>query len=81
MFKAIEACHEAVHAIGCVSAAQAANAHPDRRSRPRPSSIRLIHTTHASLKPRIATDIRVGSRMDKVGTLENKVSSVEQLLA
>lgn len=33
------------------------------------------------MQPRIATDIRVGSRLDKTGTLENKVSSVEELLA
>lgn len=32
-------------------------------------------------QPRIATDIRVGSRLDKTGTLENKVSSVVDLLA
>ncbi|KAI5475400.1 NicO-domain-containing protein [Pseudohyphozyma bogoriensis] len=48
VMKAIEACHEAVHAMGC---------------------------------PRIATDIRIGTRVDKKGTLDNKVSSVEDILS
>ncbi|GAA5996333.1 Ecm15p [Rhodotorula paludigena] len=46
--KAIEACHEAVHAMGC---------------------------------PRIASDIRIGTRTDKKGSLEAKVSSVQALLS
>lgn len=48
VMKAIEACHEAIHAMGC---------------------------------PRIATDIRIGTRVDKKGSLEAKVDSVVQLLA
>lgn len=36
---------------------------------------------HASGCPRIASDIRIGTRTDKAATLEAKVSSVEKLLA
>ncbi|KDE03355.1 hypothetical protein MVLG_06161 [Microbotryum lychnidis-dioicae p1A1 Lamole] len=35
---------------------------------------------HAMGCPRIATDIRIGTRTDKQGSLDNKVSSVQQLL-
>ncbi|GAA6006418.1 hypothetical protein JCM11491_004949 [Sporobolomyces phaffii] len=45
--KAIELCHEAVHAMGC---------------------------------PRVATDIRIGTRTDKKGSMEDKVNSVKAIL-
>ncbi|KAM0754024.1 hypothetical protein T439DRAFT_169785 [Meredithblackwellia eburnea MCA 4105] len=48
VMKAIEACHEAVHAMGC---------------------------------PRVATDIRIGTRTDKQGSLGAKVQSVMDNLA
>ncbi|KAM0792274.1 hypothetical protein ACM66B_004966 [Microbotryomycetes sp. NB124-2] len=48
VMKAIEACHEAVHAMGC---------------------------------PRIATDIRIGTRTDKQGSLDAKVRTVQEELA
>ncbi|KAL8292949.1 hypothetical protein RQP46_000643 [Phenoliferia psychrophenolica] len=48
VMKAIEACHEAVHAMGC---------------------------------PRVATDIRIGTRVDKQGSLGAKVQSVVDTLA
>ncbi|SCZ97058.1 BZ3500_MvSof-1268-A1-R1_Chr4-2g06962 [Microbotryum saponariae] len=35
---------------------------------------------HAMGCPRVATDIRIGTRTDKQGSLDNKVSSVQQLL-
>jgi uncharacterized protein YqgV (UPF0045/DUF77 family) len=31
--------------------------------------------------PRIATDIRIGTRLDKVATMEDKVRTVRELLA
>ncbi|GAA5938381.1 hypothetical protein JCM3775_000877 [Rhodotorula graminis] len=36
---------------------------------------------HAMGCPRIATDIRIGTRVDKQGSLANKVGSVKALLA
>ncbi|KAH8923504.1 hypothetical protein BT69DRAFT_156024 [Atractiella rhizophila] len=48
VMKAIEACHEAVHKMGC---------------------------------PRIATDIRIGTRTDKASSLKAKVDSVKEQLA
>ena len=35
----------------------------------------------SSLQPRVATDIRIGTRTDKEGSLEGKVATVEALLA
>ncbi|SCV69548.1 BQ2448_2568 [Microbotryum intermedium] len=36
---------------------------------------------HAMGCPRVATDIRIGTRTDKQGSLDDKVSSVQQLLS
>jgi len=36
---------------------------------------------HAMGCPRIATDIRIGTRMDKVAHMEDKVRTVRELLA
>ncbi|SGY77396.1 BQ5605_C005g03626 [Microbotryum silenes-dioicae] len=46
-----------------------------------PNVIEECHqAVHAMGCPRIATDIRIGTRTDKQGSLDNKVSSVQQLL-
>ena len=46
--------------------------------------MKVIEQCHAAIHamgcPRIATDIRIGTRVDKTGTLHNKVASVEKLL-
>ena len=38
-------------------------------------------SVHAMGCPRIATDIRIGTRTDKSGSLANKIQSVTDLLA
>lgn len=45
------------------------------------STIEQVHNRlHEIGVPRCATDIRIGTRIDKKGTLEDKVNSVEALL-
>ncbi|BGP13927.1 UPF0045 protein M15 [Rhodosporidiobolus nylandii] len=41
----------------------------------------MHEAVHASGAPRIASDIRIGTRMDKLGSLDAKVASVEKILA
>lgn len=45
-------------------------------------TIRKSHEAiHGLGCPRIATDIRIGTRVDKVATMEDKVRTVRELLA
>lgn len=70
---AIEACHQAVHDLGCVSFLSFVHS-------VRHAVWSQLNGTGVNTQPRIASDIRIGTRTDAKSSLDGKVRSVEEIL-
>ncbi|BGP60316.1 UPF0045 protein M15 [Rhodotorula toruloides] len=70
VMKVIEECHEAVHAMGCVCQFFYIRVYAPHRT-----------YWDKSLKVVPHTDIRIGTRVDKQGSLQAKIDSVKELLS